>query len=91
RHDVRVRIVPDDVEDTAMRRFDAASGTLFLSSQLSASSRNFHLANQIALLSERDTIEDLVAEAKLTSDDARAICRVGLANYFAGALILPYR
>ncbi|MBN9530059.1 MAG: DUF2083 domain-containing protein [Alphaproteobacteria bacterium] len=91
RHDVRVRIVPDDVEDAAMRRFDAASGTLFLSSQLSASSRNFHLANQIALLSERDTIEDLVAEAKLTSDDARAICRVGLANYFAGALILPYR
>ncbi|MGE5505246.1 MAG: helix-turn-helix domain-containing protein [Actinomycetota bacterium] len=89
RHDVRVRIVTDDGQ--AMRRFDGAGGTLELSAQLSVPSRTFHLAHQVALLAYHDVIDQVVAGAKLSSEDARSICRVGLANYFAGALVLPYR
>ena len=93
RHGVRVRIAADEAGGaaTAMRSFDAESGTLTLSALLSGPSRTFHLAHQIALLGQRETIDALVAEAGLTSADARSICRVGLANYFAGALTLPYR
>ena len=91
RHDVRVRLVSDGEADGAMRSFDPASGTLYLSSQLSAPSRTFHLAHQLALLGQRETIDRLVEEADLTSEDAKSICRVGLANYFAGALVMPYR
>ncbi|HYD30285.1 MAG TPA: short-chain fatty acyl-CoA regulator family protein [Azospirillaceae bacterium] len=90
RHDVRIKIVADDAE-TAMRRFDPSTATLYLSAQLSAPSRSFHLAHQIALLEYQDIIEQRVAEAAFTSEDARSICRVGLANYFAGALVMPYR
>ncbi|WP_207479705.1 helix-turn-helix domain-containing protein [Arenibaculum pallidiluteum] len=91
RHDVRVRLVPDEEAGTAMRSFDAPSGTLRISALLDGPARTFQLAHQIALLDQRDTIDRLVAEAKFTSEDARSICRVGLANYFAGALVMPYR
>lgn len=90
RHDVRVKIVADDGE-TAMRSYDESTGTLRLSALLNGPSRAFHMAHQIALLGFGDMIEDLVAQAKFSSEDARSICRVGLANYFAGALVLPYR
>ncbi|WP_188262823.1 helix-turn-helix domain-containing protein [Azospirillum tabaci] len=90
RHDVRVKIVADDGE-TAMRSYDGSTGTLRLSALLNGPSRAFHMAHQIALLGFGDVIEDLVAQAKFSSEDAQSICRVGLANYFAGALVLPYR
>ena len=91
RHDVRVKIVADEAGDTAMRSYDATTGTLRLSALLTSSSRAFHMANQIALLEFGDQIDELVDQAKFSSEDARSICRVGLANYFAGALVLPYR
>ncbi len=89
RHDVRVH--PADEDDSrVMRHFDAAGRTLSLSARLGGPSRSFHLAHQVALLDCRDIIEDIVATARLPSEDARSICRVGLANYFAGALVMPY-
>ncbi|WP_019644369.1 helix-turn-helix domain-containing protein [Novispirillum itersonii] len=88
KHDVRVRLVSED--DLAMRRFDPATGTLHMSALLDGPSRTFHLAHQIALIGFGGVIEDLVNAANLSSDDARSICRVGLANYFAGALVMPY-
>jgi predicted transcriptional regulator/transcriptional regulator with XRE-family HTH domain len=89
-HDVRVRVATDD-DAPVMRSFDRASSTLNLSPQLTMPSRTFQLAHQVALLAYRDIIEQVVTEARLASDDARSICRVGLANYFAGALVMPYR
>ena len=92
RHDVRVKIVADPGSDeTAMRSYDESTGTLRLSALLNGPSRAFHMAHQIALLGHGDIIEDLVAQANFSSEDAKSICRVGLANYFAGALVMPYR
>ena len=90
RFDVRVKIVADDA-GTAMRSYDETTGTLRLSALLNGPSRAFHMAHQIALLGFADTIEDLVTQARFSSEDATSICRVGLANYFAGALVMPYR
>lgn len=88
--DVRIKLVSDEDGVNAMRRFDSENGTLYLSARLNGPSRTFHIAHQIALLSQRDTIEALIDEAKFTSENARSICRVGLANYFSGALAMPY-
>ena len=74
-----------------MRRYDAATGTLALSALLNGPSRTFQLAHQIALLGYSDIIEKLTIDAHFSSEDAKSLCRVGLANYFAGALTLPYR
>jgi len=86
---VRVRIIPAD-EAESMRHFDPVSGTLTLSSQLPMPSRNFHLAHQIGILAYRSLIDGIVETADLSSEEASAICRVELANYFAGALLMPY-
>ncbi|WP_029008894.1 helix-turn-helix domain-containing protein [Azospirillum halopraeferens] len=92
RHDVRVKVVADGgPDDTAMRRYDETTGTLRLSALLNGPSRAFQLAHQIALLGHGEIIEDIVARASFSSEDAKSICRVGLANYFAGALVMPYR
>jgi predicted transcriptional regulator/transcriptional regulator with XRE-family HTH domain len=91
RFDVRVKVVAGTGVDTAMRGYDAATGTLTLSALLSGPSRAFHMAYQVALLGFQDVIDDVVDKAGFSSDGARSICRVGMANYFAGALVMPYR
>ncbi|SEP41938.1 transcriptional regulator, XRE family [Methylobacterium sp. ap11] len=89
RHGVRIA----SWEDTApaLRSFDPASRVLMLSSRLRPGQQAFQLATQLALLEARDEIDGAVADAGPTTDEARKLLRVGLANYFAGALVLPYR
>ena len=89
-HDVVVEIADEDIPKR-MRTFDPATRTLTLSAQLDGPTRCFQLAHQVALLDYQDIIGTIVAEAQLMSEAARSICRVGLANYFAGALMMPYR
>jgi len=91
RHDVRTRIASLDSKGHGMRRFDPETKTLTLSETISEASRLFLAAHQIALLEFDDVISGLIAESSLISVSARSICRVGLANYFAGAVIMPYR
>lgn len=89
RHDVQIRLVQED-GNSVMRHYDAGNRILSLSTLLDAPSRIFQMAHQLALLGFSDVIEGIVEKAGLQTEDARAICRVGLANYFAGALMMPY-
>lgn len=91
RHDVSV-VVDASVELAAgtQRLFDSQSRTLRLSATLDPGQQAFQLATQLAILELGDMISGIVGEAKLSSDEARGLARIGLANYFAGALILPY-
>ncbi|WP_018546149.1 short-chain fatty acyl-CoA regulator family protein [Streptomyces sp. LaPpAH-108] len=73
------------------RRFDREAGLLFLSPWLSDGQRAFQLATQLALLEHGPLLDGLATSApELTSPDSTALARIGLANYFAGALLLPY-
>ncbi len=90
RHGISVEIAPVDAMAGARRRYDAKAKTLTLSETLSPSSRAFHLAYQVALLEAREVIAALIAQAKLSSPESETLCRVGLANYFAGAVLMPY-
>ncbi|MEX0922854.1 MAG: short-chain fatty acyl-CoA regulator family protein [Rhodovibrionaceae bacterium] len=73
-----------------LRRLDEREKTLYLADSLTSGQRAFQLAYHIGLASQRDGIEQLVAKAGLSSREAGAVCRMGLANYFAGALLMPY-
>ena len=73
-----------------LRRFDPATATLTLSKTASPATQAFQLAHQIALLGHSDLIEATLDLGPFRSDEARAIAKIGLANYFAGAAILPY-
>jgi predicted transcriptional regulator len=57
---------------------------------LPAPSRVFQIAHQIAYLGHHDVLDKIAASAGLTSPDAEALARAALANYFAGAVMMPY-
>ncbi|QSB04152.1 short-chain fatty acyl-CoA regulator family protein [Natronoglycomyces albus] len=75
----------------AKRRFDPVARTLGLSPALQPGQRAFQLATHLAFVEFADEIESYVDSAELSGEETRALARIGLANYFAGALILPYR
>jgi predicted transcriptional regulator/DNA-binding XRE family transcriptional regulator len=87
---VEVAIQTVESDPTAVRRYDAAGRRLFLSEVLPPRSRNFQLAHQIGLLSLQSDFDDILRGAHLTTPDSVTLCKVALANYFAGAVLMPY-
>ncbi len=80
----------DSKDPSAVRSFDANRKILFLSAAAPSSTRRFQALHQIALLAHEDLLEATLDLARFHSNDARAIAKVGLANYFAGAAQMPY-
>jgi len=72
----------------ALRRFDGAR--LVIKADASPATQAFQIAHQIALIEHDGLLEATLDYAKFGSPQARAICKIGLANYFAGAAMLPY-
>lgn len=88
-----VTVVIDDgrtLDPDSRRLFAPESKTLYLARWLHPGQRAFQLATQIALLTQDRLITGIIAGDDQLSDDARGVARIGLANYFAGALLLPY-
>lgn len=73
-----------------LRGLDRDGGKLTLSSFAPASTRRFQLLHQVALLTQNDLLEATLDLARFQSDEARQIAKIGLANYFAGAALMPY-
>lgn len=87
---LQVQIARWGSERGVLRRFDPERKVLLLSELLPTRSRTFQLAHQIGLLAQGHTMERLANEARLSSDESRALAKVALANYFAGAVLMPY-
>lgn len=87
RHGIAVRIGP---LDRALRAWDPQTRVLRLSERLSRESRAFQRAVQIALLELRDVIEEQLAHIAPSSTEAAGLLRLGLLNYAAGCLLMPY-
>lgn len=90
RHGVHVADGPGPGGGDAQRRFDPAGRTLHLSPQLGAGQRAFQMATQLAFLEQHDMIAALVDGGGFAGEESRRLARIGLANYFAGALMMPY-
>lgn len=65
--------------------------TLTLNSAAEPSTKVFQLFHLIARETRGDLLDATLDLARFRSDTARDIARVGLANYFAGAALMPYR
>lgn len=76
---------------TGLRSFDAEMGHLTIDPGQPAESRRFQLAHQLAALALKDEIAAVVEGAALKSAASRQLLFVGLCNYAAGALLMPYR
>lgn len=72
------------------RSYDSSTKVLVLARRLTAGQRAYQIATQLAFLAYGEVIDGLVTGAEDLTPRSRALARVGLANYFAGALLLPY-
>ncbi|WP_101067382.1 helix-turn-helix domain-containing protein [Roseovarius salinarum] len=98
------RLVPDYAQDRLaalgitvalsdsgrLREFDRDGGTLNLSARAAPETRSFQTLLQLALLSQDALLEATLDFAGFRTEAARAIAKIGLANYFAGAALMPY-
>lgn len=78
-------------ESPELRSYDPAEKTLHLSARAAGPTQRFQLLHQVALLTQNELLEATLDLARFQSDTSRAIAKIGLANYFAGAALLPYR
>ncbi len=90
KHDVKVHVRKVGEMGAAVRRFDPKGRELQISEVLRRGSRNFQLAYQIGLLDCSLLLDRIAGDPELTSDESRVLCRVTLANYFSGAILMPY-
>lgn len=79
-----------DALDAPLRALDRATRRLSLSPALPPESRRFMLAHQLVALEMEDAIAAITENAALRSAESRRLLSVGLANYAAGALLMPY-
>ena len=77
-------------EISRIRHYDAGSRKLILSSRANPETQGFQLLLQLALLKQDPLLEATLDLARFQSDQARAIAKIGLANFFAGAALMPY-
>ncbi|BBX66816.1 acetate metabolism transcriptional regulator RamB [Mycolicibacterium psychrotolerans] len=79
-----------DLREGVLHRFDPVSKTLEITAHLSTGQRVFRMAAELAYLEYGDLIDKLADEGHFTSEESRKLARLGLANYFAAATVLPY-
>ncbi|MGB0961208.1 MAG: acetate metabolism transcriptional regulator RamB [Mycobacterium sp.] len=86
-----VRIVRRiDLDQGVLHRFDPGSKTLEISAHLSSGQTAFRMAAELAYLECGELIDKRVDEGHFTSAESQRLARLGLANYFAAATVLPY-
>jgi len=77
--------------DAVLRHYDPALRQVTISARAATPTKTFQLWYQAALLTQGDLLEATLDLARFTTPEARDIAKIGLANYFAGAALLPYR
>ncbi|WP_238007237.1 short-chain fatty acyl-CoA regulator family protein [Dactylosporangium sp. AC04546] len=87
-----IRVVHDDADALGgeLHRYRPQTRTLHLSTSIRAGQEAMRMAAQLALLEYADVIDEIIEEERFDDVQTQILTRVGLANYFAAALILPY-
>jgi transcriptional regulator with XRE-family HTH domain len=83
-----VRVVLSN--EGSIRHYDPESRVLTLSATAAPATQRFQLLLQVALIKQAKLLDATLDLARFQSGQARAIALVGLANYFAGAALMPY-
>ena len=90
KHRLGVQVELGTANEALLRQYDPDSRTLQISRSLKPGQQAFQMGIQLALLEHNSLIDAPLKKANLVSDEARRLGRLGLASYFASALILPY-
>ncbi|MDG2532650.1 short-chain fatty acyl-CoA regulator family protein [Sphingomonas sp. HITSZ_GF] len=85
-----VRVTGEDGDGSQLSRFDAGDRTLAVNSALPPESRAFLLAHRLVRYEFENEMRAVVEGSGLASPASRELLSIGLANYAAGALLMPY-
>jgi predicted transcriptional regulator/transcriptional regulator with XRE-family HTH domain len=86
-HEVAVVVVP---LEGRYRRYDPTARRLELSESLPRETRGFQMAYQLMLLEAREAVDAAIRPFEPSSNEAAQLIRLGLLNYAAAALLMPY-
>jgi predicted transcriptional regulator/transcriptional regulator with XRE-family HTH domain len=89
KHGIRV-VIDRDAHPRAQRRYEASAKTIAIAGHLRPAQQAFQLATQLAFIECGEALDELTSNVPFANPETRGLTRIGLANYFAGALILPY-
>ena len=78
-------------DSSILRTYDPTQKRLAVSGRASGPTQRFQLLYQVALITQNDLLDATLDLARFATPEARDIAKIGLANYFAGAALLPYR
>ena len=87
-----VSIVMDDMKNmgNSLRIYQPEKRELRIAAQQRSHQKVFQLATTLGLLKHREEMQSLCTSERLGEQAAR-LAMTGMANYFAGALLMPYR
>ncbi|MGV8833431.1 MAG: helix-turn-helix domain-containing protein [Devosia sp.] len=88
-HDLRVVLTAPNRPDL-IKDYDRSTRTLAINARLEPATQFFQIAAHLAVMEQTTLLDQLLDAANFKTAEARAIARMGLANYFAGALQMPY-
>lgn len=91
RHNIAVRFVDPSVIMGAVRWHDQHRQRLNLSMLLDHPTRRFQLALQIGVLEAQEPINQILRDSQIAGENTRRLIRRALQNYWAAALLMPYR
>lgn len=91
RYAVDVEVARCETMPDELRRYNPMTRRLEISELLPLPSRTFQLAYQLAFLGIRPKLDAVVGRHRFNLKESEALARSALANYFAAALMMPYR
>jgi predicted transcriptional regulator/DNA-binding XRE family transcriptional regulator len=87
---VEVRVVDPEVLEDASQHYDPQRRMLMLSSLLRPENRTFGIAYQLALLEFAPIISRMLETGRPPDPGSRRLLHMSVANYAAGAIMMPY-
>src|SRR5262252_2051901 len=92
RQGVEVTVLPKGQPTSVVRYYDPVLGKLSLSAELSEARRKFDLAHVLGLrrIDELGLDREVAASFTARHPETPRLVKIHLANYFAGALLMPY-
>ena len=87
---IGVAVVSQAELGTVSQQFDPDRRLFQISAQLRSENRTFALAYQLALVEFATVIERMVAAAAPPDEGVKQLLHMSLANYAAGAIMMPY-
>ncbi len=90
-HGITVAHSPALLAQGSFWRLNKAARRLYLAEQAAPESEIFWMAHVVGQLDCKAMIEREIRRAALSTEEAQGLARIALANYFAGALMMPYQ